>query len=50
MQNYIKLRTKNTYFSVHILFQELKQFFLLFVYNLYIYVSNVGQVGMLHFK
>jgi hypothetical protein len=34
MQNYIKLRPKNTYFSMHILFEELKQLFLIFVYNL----------------
>jgi hypothetical protein len=33
MKNYITL-TKNTYFSMHILFQELKQFLLFFVYNL----------------
>jgi hypothetical protein len=33
MQNYIIL-TKNTYFSMHILFQELKQILLFFVYNM----------------
>jgi hypothetical protein len=34
MQNYIMLTPKNTYFSLHILFQELKQLLLFFVYNL----------------
>jgi hypothetical protein len=34
MQNYIMLTPKNTYFSMHILFQELKQLLLFFVYNL----------------
>jgi hypothetical protein len=34
MQNYIMLTQKNTYFSMHILFQELKQILLFFVYNL----------------
>jgi hypothetical protein len=31
-KNYVN--TKNTYFSMHILFQELKQKLLFFVYNL----------------
>jgi hypothetical protein len=34
MQNYIMLTPENTYFSMHILFQELKQLLLFFVYNL----------------
>jgi hypothetical protein len=34
MQNYIMLKQKNTYFSMHILFQELKQILLFFGYNL----------------
>jgi hypothetical protein len=34
MQNYIMLTPKNSYFPMHILFEELKQFLLFFVYNL----------------
>jgi hypothetical protein len=34
MQNYIMLTPKNTYFSMHILFQELKQLLQFVVYNL----------------
>jgi hypothetical protein len=33
MQNYIMLTQKNTYFSMHILFQELKQLLLFFIYK-----------------
>jgi hypothetical protein len=31
MQNYIMLKQKSTYFSMHILFQELKQLLLFFL-------------------
>jgi hypothetical protein len=33
MQNYIMFTQTNTYFSMRILFQELKQLLLFFVYN-----------------
>jgi hypothetical protein len=45
MQNYIILTPKNTYFSLHILFQELKQLLLIFVYNLKGKINKIENIS-----
>jgi hypothetical protein len=45
MQNYIMLTPKNTYFSMHMLFQELKQLLLIFVCNLKGKINKIENIS-----